>query len=372
MARDSGYTHMAEEERRLLKKWRAEGKSCSDIARLLGRDKGTISRQVKRLSTRGPKARSLKVGRPKALDEKTVERLVSKTKALTRAADAKYQVTAAMIRKAMKLKCSERVILAALHAKGIYMRPLREKPVRTPEDVQGRKDFAQEFACKSVAHWQKNVHVYIDNKHFPVYLHHKARDYAAKLRARGTYRAKGQGLHQGHLKPPRALKFNTGAKSLQVAAGISAKGVLMWHVVDGQWNGAAAEMMYKDVLAPALQKAYGKVAGLTLLEDNDPSGYKSGKGKAAKAELRLCVLELPRRSPDLNPLDYGLWAEVNKRMRNQELKYKAARKETVKQYAARLRRTAMRIPAAYFEKLIGSMQRRCKALRDADGHDFEE
>ena len=79
MARDSGYTHMAEEERRLLKKWRAEGKSCADIARLLGRDKGTISRQVKRLSTRGPKARSLKVGRPKALDEKTVERLVSKT-----------------------------------------------------------------------------------------------------------------------------------------------------------------------------------------------------------------------------------------------------------------------------------------------------
>ena len=159
---------------------------------------------------------------------------------------------------------------------------------------------------------------------------------------------------------------------MQVAAGISAKGVLMWHVVEGQWNGAAAEMMYKDVLAPALQKAYGKVAGLTLLEDNDPSGCKSGKGKAAKAELRLHVLELPRRSPDLNPLDYGLWAEVNKRMRNQELKYKAARKETVKQYAARLRRTASRIPAACFEKLIGSMQRRCKALRDVDGHDFEE
>ena len=125
MARDSGYTHMAEEERRLLKKWRAEGKSCADIARLLGSDKGTISRQVKRMSARGPKARSLKVGRPRALDEKTVERLVSKTKALTRAADAKYQVTASMIRKATKLKCSERVILEVLHAKGIYFKTPR-------------------------------------------------------------------------------------------------------------------------------------------------------------------------------------------------------------------------------------------------------
>jgi hypothetical protein len=31
------------------------------------------------------------------------------------------------------------------------------------------------------------------------------------------------------------------------------------------WGGAAAEVMYNNVLAPALQKEYGKVAGSTML-----------------------------------------------------------------------------------------------------------
>ena len=52
--------------------------------------------------------------------------------------------------------------------------------------------------------------------------------------------------------------------------------------------------------------------------------------------------------------------EVNKRMRNQKLKCKAARKETVKQDAARLRRAAMGIPAACLGR------KRTKAAEDID------
>ena len=63
-----------------------------------------------------------------------------------------------------------------------------------------------------------------------------------------------------------------------------------------------------------------------VLEDNDPSGYKSGPGKAAKEEVCIITNDLPKRSPDLNVLDYCLWAEINKRMRAQEKFFPRIRK----------------------------------------------
>ena len=51
-----------------------------------------------------------------------------------------------------------------------------------------------------------------------------------------------------------------------------------------------------------------------LAEDNDPSGYKSGKGNQAKRDLRIKTVEWPRYSPDLNPLDFSFWKQLNRRM----------------------------------------------------------
>ena len=58
---------------------------------------------------------------------------------MAKIADAEYQVTVKMIKQA--LGC-EHVVLNAVHSRCIYLHPLREKPVRTPEDVHERKVFA--------------------------------------------------------------------------------------------------------------------------------------------------------------------------------------------------------------------------------------
>ena len=50
------------------------------------------------------------------------------------------------------------------------------------------------------------------------------------------------------------------------------------------------------------------------MEDNDPAGYKSSKGMAAKAAAGIETLDLPKRSPDLNPLDFSFWAAANQKM----------------------------------------------------------
>ena len=364
-------SRMSSDEKRLVAEWHKRGKRAAEVARLLGRDKGTISRHFAALLKKGPKIEK-NVGRSCKLTPKVIDRLVSKANAMIDVADAKWQVTAAMIKKSLKLSCSTRLVLDALHSRGIYMHPLREKPVRTDEDVAKRFAFAQEYPKKPMSFWSDKVHAYLDNKFFPVYLNRRGRDYAAKRAARGTFRSKGQGLAKGHVKPRKNLKFNTGAKSIQVCAAISAKRVLLWHVIKGPWNADKAADMYRAYLAPALEKAHGKSPGCLILEDNDPSGYKSSKGVAAKRALKLKVLSLPPRSPDLNPLDYGFWAEVNRRMRLQEQKFHVRKREAAEEYAHRLRRTATRIPPRFLKKLVQSLKRRCEALRLAEGGHFEE
>ncbi|CAE8639158.1 unnamed protein product, partial [Polarella glacialis] len=99
-----------------------------------------------------------------------------------------------------------------------------------------------------------------------------------------------------------------------------------------------------------------------VLEDNDPSGYKSTLAIATKLEHKINVLELPRRSPDLNPLDYGFWAELNKRMRKQELTFRDTKKETRDEYIERLRQTTTRMPAKFCKALVCSLKRHCVDL----------
>ena len=95
--------------------------------------------------------------------------------------------------------------------------------------------------------------------------------------------------------------------------------------------------MYKDVVAPALVKHRGVKRSYVTLEDNDPTGYKSNAAKDAKKELKICPIDFPTYSPDLNPLDFSLWKEVSDRMEK-----KIVKNENTSEYKARLRRTALK------------------------------
>ena len=118
-----------------------------------------------------------------------------------------------------------------------------------------------------------------------MYTNGKFRSVAARRSVRGVYRTRRRVSTVGHVKPPdmKALKQNTGAKAAMITCAIGAGKVLMWHEVKGRWNGAAAEKMYTGPLRRALEKAHPSVRGRwRVMEDNDPAGYKSGRGEAAK------------------------------------------------------------------------------------------
>ena len=93
---------------------------------------------------------------------------------------------------------------------------------------------------------------------------------------------------------------------------------------------------------------------------------------AAKQAEKIDVLPFPKRSPDLNPLDYGFWDCINWRLRKQESRCQSNKKETHAAFTARLRRTIMNTPKKVFGPMVGSMKRHCAALKAAEGRDFEE
>jgi len=131
--------------------------------------------------------------------------------------------------------------------------------------------------------------------------------------------------------------------------------------------------MYSGPLKRCLEKEYPDVRGSwRVLEDNDPSGYKSSKGMTAKASAGITTLDLPKRSPDLNPLDFSLWAEVNKRMRQTEAKWPKGKRETRHAYLGRLKRTAKGLSNDYITSIVGAIAGRVQQLLQARGSFFPE
>ena len=83
------------------------------------------------------------------------------------------------------------------------------------------------------------------------------------------------------------------------------------------------------------------------------------------------MFRIPKRSPDLNVLDYAIWSEVQRRMRKQEKRFPADKGETRAQFESRLNRTAAGL-SADFNRAIGDLKRRCELLYNAEGGLFEE
>ena len=176
---------------------------------------------------------------------------------------------------------------------------------------------------------------------------------------------------------PKGGNVKFPAQSVQVTAAVIDGRIRMWEYVGGRWNGEKAAIMYKGPLVKAMKKAFPNQAKKAnakwvVLEDNDPTGYKSSKGMSAKRLAGITTDDLPRRSPDLNVLDYALWHAINLRMRKQEASWPSDMKESADEYKQRLRKTALGLPRSYVTKCVGDMARRCGELYKRKGKLFRE
>ena len=146
---------------------------------------------------------------------------------------------------------------------------------------------------------------------------------------------------------------------------------MAWETVSGKWCGDTAAKFYIDVVLPAVKERYGAKRRFCILADNDPTGNKSAVAVRAKEACTLEVLCLPKRSPDLNVLDFAVWSEVERRLRAQEKRWDDGKRETRAEFERRLDGVAKALPNSFINKSIMDLKRRCERLYAAEGGLFE-
>lgn len=338
----------------------------TQISLALGRDLSSINRLL------AQKKEPRSTGRPLALTNDQVDHIEATLNKMIDKADGAYEVTLPAILKQARCKASAKTVARRLHERGYWFRDMRCKPILTPDDVKARYAFAKQFKGKPASWWLKHIHIHADNHMFPVATRARGRKMLSARQVRGAYRKRGKSLRPGLVKASKKFKVNTGAEGILKCGAVGGGKVLVFHTIKGRWGGDAAADMYTNVMAKALHKHYPKAKSFVLLEDNDPSGNLSSKGVKAKAAAKIKVFEIPKRSPELNVLDYAIWSEIEKRMRAQERKFPASKRETRTDFEARLDRTARNLGESYINKAIMSMKRRCELLHEAKGGLFEE
>ena len=305
-------------------------------------------------------------GRKLKLSPKVVKSMNKIRKELTKKADGDYEVRWKDVLKKSKAPQAHRsTAKRAFERAGVsvqWRRP-REKPQRPPEIKKERVKLGSKLAKRPGAYYADEVDLIIDNKRFDTPTHEQARKYLKKGGVRGHLRLASEGLNDEFTKPSKKKnRMNTGG-SVSVCAGISNCRIVLWEYLKGRWNGDSAVALYQGPIMKALKKERGQKRSYTVLEDNDPSGYKSSKAVAAKRALRIKPLLWPRYSPDLHPLDYSIWEKIHKRV----LAKKVTGKETVKAFKKRLRLTALRTPSSEIRDSIVTLPKRAKAVVDAKG-----
>ena len=74
-----------------------------------------------------------------------------------------------------------------------------------------------------------------------------------------------------------------------MAAAIVNSKVRIWHYLPRQWCADAACDFHEGVLAPVLRRCRKGKSKYRILEDNDPTGYKSKKAIDCKRPLNLHI-----------------------------------------------------------------------------------
>ena len=305
-------------------------------------------------------------GRKRKVPAQTLKKLDKTRKTLQKKAHGESEVHWKDVLRAARLRVHPSTAARRMQEAGydVKWRPAREKPHR-PKDVEAdRVEVCGRWRRYPAAYFTDGVDLIMDNKHFEIPTHAAAVRYAKAKKVRGHLRTRAEGLQDGYTKPStRKHRVNPGGH-VQVCAGIVGCRVRLWHYLpQGRWNGEVAAQTYRGPIYRALRRYRGDKASYRVLEDNDPSGYKSGKGLAAKAELGITTLEFPRYSPDLNPMDFFLWSEVERRMARNA----PSGQETKRSFMARLRRTALNIPESVIREGVAAIKKRAQAIFDAEG-----
>ena len=234
--------------------------------------------------------------------------------------------------------------------------------VVTPRALDERRRFelAGEWEDKPSSFWTEEV-TYIDTKRFVQPQTKAQRRRMRQSKVRHHLRTASERNESTYVVPKKA-RLLTGIPSVEITAAVHKNRIIMWRESEASWSGAEAAAMYAD-LGKNLRRVLGDRRSYRVVEDGDPKGFQSNKGKAAKTAARITSWKLPPRSPDWMPLDYSLWAIIEDKV----LASGPEGHESKQQYRTRLRTTALGLPRKMVAGAIKQMKGRIKKTKANKG-----
>ena len=278
----------------------------------------------------------------------------------------KTNVTATVVAK--KAGISRAQFFRILKRNSVFYSALPAKSIWSLETVEQRRVWAEKHVGKSEKFWRKFF--YIDNKTFHIFASNNSKKFHVRQARKGAWIQRGDRLGFESSSPKKSMKFNTGFKPVNITCGVHHFGRVFFCCNAIKWNSQAASRMYRKLSAFAGKNRIP----LNIIEDNDPSGYESGLVRRTKRELNYTVLKLPKRTPELMPLDYSIWSHIDRKMAesNERMLLRGAESETKFGYLMRLRRCCQRIPARVIANTIDSMKKRVEKLHSVRGDVFRD
>lgn len=326
-------TDCTPEERRIIKNLRDDGKTLSEIARIIGRSKTLVHGALKPKNTRA------KRGRPRKTTESCDRRLIRKVKADPFISSAKLQSI-------VDAQVSPRTIRRRLQGVRLNSRTPRRVPLLSKKNIGKRLHFAR-TALEVVDPVER------DRQWFDVLWSDETKVNLFGSDAPTRVRR----LPNTEFDPRHTVKtIKHGGGNIMVWGCFSYHGVgpLFW----------IKEIMTKEVYRDILETVMLPYAeahmpdGWIFQQDNDPK-HSSKLVQQWFDSNGVTVMEWPSQSPDLNPIEH-LWSEVKRALP----KEKPTNREQLWQ---QIQAAWNGIPKSVCEGLVLSMNRRCEEVIKNNG-----
>ena len=256
---------------------------------------------------------------------------------------------------------SYRTLVRALHDAGYRFLNPRKKGILSAKDRRKRVSYARDALKKHDRNfWTDDVLMYLDGVSF----HHKQNPYNDALCPRGrVWRTKKEGL----VFTSKGSKNLPGGRTLHLLVGVSySAGVVVaeeYEKMNARWFAKFVHETFDSTLRECA--AMKKKEKLLFVMDNDPS-QRSKLASDALEEVGAELVEIPARSPDLNPIE-NLFNIIKCNLRQEALRGKIV-KEDFQTSKGRVLQAFSDFDVTVIDRTIRSMHDRLSTLAINDGY----
>lgn len=292
-------------------------------------------------------------GRPRLLSERA-ERYLERELLKLRDEVGSFHMSDLMERTRIPHKfASERIVRRCVARLGYHNYNSRRKGVLSPEDLKDRLSFAKEATDKYPANfWTDDVAFYLDGVNF-VYKT-KPRSHASTPGSK-VWRKKSEGLKRTCTSKGR--KEGTGGTYVKLIVAISYnKGIIVCHPYEhmtGEFFAGFIRQYFPDMFEDCAKDS------MTWVQDGDRA-QNSTKAKQAMKDVGAHLLNIPPRSPDINPIE-NIFHLTQKKLKKEAVQRRIER-ETLPQFEKRIIEILYSIPLETINNTISSMDKRLKAI----------